>query len=195
MELIKLPEFPAIKVEDIPPCSALLYYGVMPLTSWYANRRFKHPYKPGAYHAAFYIWNGLSLQVGKFHTIQKIEKDFSERKRIDVVAYPNITDKVRKDMATAAFDDADEPKLGFNKSTYGVFDFLRFEPLLRWLPRSKKEICSENTYRMFAKCGVKIAEKPPKTEVAPWNIFEYAVAHPEECKVYTVWVGKDYKYK
>jgi hypothetical protein len=193
MKLQPLPEYSRISVEDIPKCSALLYYGAMPLTVFYGNRRHKHPYKPAAYHAAFYIEEGRTLQVGKFKVIQDIREDFTEKRRIDVVIYRDIPPEIRALLEADAYNSADKPKWGYNHITYGVWDFLRFEPLLRWLPKSKRDICSEDVWKRFKRYGVMVAHKPAKTEVAPWDIFEYALENPGRCEVHTVHVGRDFK--
>lgn len=196
MELKPLPNFEFIKVENIPICSSLIYYGNMPLTSFYGNKRFKHPYKPAAYHAARYLENGLALQVGKFRTLQKLSEDFTEKRRIDVISYNFIPENVKKQMITKAYLDADEPKWGYNRLRYGIFDFLRFEPLLRWLPKSKQPICSEDTYNWFRDYGYVVGNRPnPKLEVAPWDLFAWAMENRDKVLIQTVWVGETFKKK
>lgn len=188
-----LPNYQKIEINDILPASTLLFYGGNKATEFYGNHRYHHQYTPPAFHAAFYLETGLQLSVGKFKVIKIVEEEFRSTRRVDVIMYPTIPEDVRKKVLHDAYLDADDPKLGLNLPTYGFFDFLRFEPLLQWLPKSKHDICSENVYKRFLAEGVTVANKPSKTEVAPWMLLEYALANPSRCQIRTLWIGKDFK--
>ena len=64
---------------------------------------------------------------------------------------------------------------------------------MRWLPKSKNDICSEDVFKRFEKFGVTVANRPDNVEVAPWMLYEWALANPEQCKIRTVWIGEDFK--
>lgn len=190
---MKLPEYDFIKLEAVPPASTLLFYGGNKWTEFYGRKRYKHPYDPPAFHATFYIENGLMLNVGKFKTLTAVEREYASTRRVDAIIYRTIPDNVRKELMKDAYLGADDPKFGLNLPTYGWTDFLRFEPLLQWLPKNKHDICSEDVYKRFARYGIETATKPQKVEVAPWMLYEFALAHPELCDIKTVWRGLDFK--
>lgn len=193
MKLQPLPEFPSITLRDIAPASTLLFYGGNKITSWYANKRYNHPYKPGAFHAALYLKDGLSLNVGKFKAITDVATQYRSTYRIDVITYLDLTPEQREAVVKQGLLDADEPHVGFNLPTYGLFDFLRFEPVLRkLLPEDKRDICSENVTREFGQADYTVSKKPA-AQTAPWDLFEYALSRPEVCKLNTLWKGLDFK--
>lgn len=192
MTLKPLPKFNTIPLDNIPSASALLYYNGNKMTEWYGNVRYKHPYKPASFHAELYVGDGLSLKVGKFKTISDVTKEFKSTRRIDVIVY-SMPEAVRARIRHNALLDATDPKVGVSLPNYGFTDFLRYEPWLQWLPKSKNEICSENVDKMMAKEGVIVAEHGGKIEAAPWMLFEYALAHYDTCAVYTLWEGEDFK--
>lgn len=192
MTIQPLPKFEPIELDHIPSASALLFYGGNKITEWYANHRYKHPYKPGAFHAAIYLEHGLTLNVGAYKVIHELSKEFLTTRRVDVIVYKDLTDTQRSFVRRQAYLDADDPKL-FKFPTYGVFDFLRFEPLVRkFVPASKrKDICSENVAKHFSGTGCAVSEYEP-ARTAPWHLLEYALAHPGRCDVRTVWVGEKF---
>ena len=194
-KLLSLPKFNFLKTtSEIPSCSTLIYYGAMPITQFYAHR-YKFPYKQAPYHAAFHIEKGRTLQVGKFETLQRVSADFTEKRRIDVIEYLHIPYDVKEKIIEDAYDDVDKPHWGYNKLNYSVFDFLRFEPLIRWaIPRSSKQICSEDTGERYNKFQYPVASRPnPKLEIAPWDLAMWAFDNPSKCRIFTIWQGKDFK--
>jgi len=186
----RLPNYPFIKLADIPPASAILFYGGNNLTELIGNRLYNHPYKPPAFHAAFYICRGLFLNVGKFRTVQLLKDEFRSARRIDVVVFKDIPADKRNALCDAAVLDASVPRIGLELPDYAFTDYLRFG--MRFLQPSKKDFCSENVAELFLTQGVKLSDLKP-VDTAPWDIEEYAEAHPEACEIRTLWCGLDFK--
>lgn len=186
-----LPIYPPIKMSDIPPASSLLFYGGNKLTELAGNRLYDHPYKPPAFHAAFYIEDGLFLNVGKFKTVQNLKDEFRSTRRVDVIIYRGIKPEKRERLCRAAYLDADKPKIGLSLPTYAVTDYLRFG--LRWFKPSKMDFCSENVVELFATEKVRVSEQEPYN-TAPWDIEEYAekFAQEQKIEIYSVWIGPDW---
>lgn len=191
MKYKSLPKFDQIKIEDIPTASTLLFYGGTKITEFFGNTIYKHPYKPASFHAAFYVEDGLFLNVGKFKIIQEIKKEFRSTRRIDVISYPFITKEQRIELSNAAYLDTSKPKVGLSLPDYDWMAFLRFG--FKFLKQSKKnDFCSENVCQLFGAQGIKVSDRIDY-QTAPWHLFEYAVAHPDQCSVRSAWVGKDFK--
>lgn|SRR3990167_4881790 len=184
-----LPLFQPITIDQIQPASALLFYGGPRLTEWAGNILYKHPYRPPAFHAAFYIWNGLFLNVGKFRTVQELSNEFRSTRRIDVLTYV-VQEEVRRSLCRSAFLDSSRPKVGLSFPDYSWTDFLRFG--LRSLKPSKKQFCSENVVNIFKQGAVTVSDREP-VDTAPWDILEYALANPLDVQCYTAWIGNDFK--
>lgn len=186
-----LPKFDSIDLEDIPAASLLLFYGGTKITELVGNRLYGHPFHPAAFHAAFFIQDGLFLNVGAFKTIQLIKDEYRSTRRIDVISDLSLLPQERKQLCLAATQDVDKPKIGLNLPTYSVFDFLRFG--FKFLKPSKKDICSENCVEIFGTLGRKISNNKP-VDTAPWDLFEYALDNPE-FQVNTLWEGPDFVSK
>lgn len=197
-----LPEFPKIAIEEIPSGSALEFYGGNKLTEFYGNHRARlwggkncttFPYDPPPFHTAHYQRRGFFLNVGAFKTIQKLEDEFRSTRRIDVIIYKAVTPGLGERIADDMQGDVDKPGI-VKRITYGVFDYLRFEPALRWLiPKDKKrDFCTEDKVRRMLRFGITTSDRPADM-TAPWDDVLYAMSHPEECKIRTLWVGKDFK--
>jgi hypothetical protein len=185
-----LPDYPPIALEHIPPASTLLFYGGMKLTEMAGNRLYGHKYRPPAFHAAFYIEGGLFLNVGGFKVVQELGKELRSTRRIDVVIYKNIRPEYRKSMLRLAYLDASKPKIGISLPDYSWTDYLRFG--LKFLKPSKKDFCSENVVEMFANGQVTVSDKKP-VDTAPWDLFEYALDHPDQCEIRTLHIGPEFK--
>lgn len=174
---------------EIPKASALLFYGGTKPTEWVGNRLYHYPYKPPAFHAAFYIQDGLFLNVGDFRIIQELSLEMRSARRIDVIIFKNISDSVRIQLCNAALLDSSHPKVGLDLPDYAFTDYLRFG--LRFLRPSKKEFCSENVVHLFLKGDIMISDKLA-VDTAPWDLQTYAETHSESCELRTLWVGPDF---
>jgi hypothetical protein len=184
-----LPSYRQISLGEIPPASAILFYGGNKLTEMAGNRLYKHPYAPPAFHAAFYIGDSLFLNVGKFRTIEDIGAELRSTRRVDIIIYKMITPDVRRALCHAATMDCSKPKIGLELPDYAIMDYLRFG--LRFLKPSKKDFCSENCVELFATGGISISDLKA-CDTAPWDIQEFAEAHPDLCEIRTLWVGPDF---
>lgn len=188
-----LPFFLPIAISEIPSASILQFYGGNKLTEFYGNKRYGFPYKPPPFHSAFYCKDGLFLNVGKFKTIEPLEKEFRSTRRIDVIIYKELTQDVRDMMIRNAFLAADNPKIGFNLPTYGIRDYIRFEPYLRWLfPKDKRDFCSEDVTKRFNAAGCEVS-KNPSNRTAPWDLTQYAIDNTYRSEIRTLHIGKDFK--
>lgn len=190
METKPLPKCAPIAVSEIPEASALLFYGGNKLTEFVGNNLYKHPYRPPAFHAAFYIRDGLFLNVGKFKVIQKLEDEFRSSRRIDVISYSALLNADRVALCTFAILDTSKPKVGFDLPDYGIIDYLRFG--FKFLRPTKNDICSENVVELFAMRKIVVSYRRP-ADTAPWHLFEFAYQNPEVCVVRTLHVGADFK--
>lgn len=187
-----LPTYQPIKLEDVPAASTLLFYGFPgnKLTQLVGNRLYGHPYSPPAFHAAFYINDGLFLNVAKFRHLHQIEREFKSTRRVDVIIYPGISDGTRKALCKEAVLDTSRPRFGLMFPDYSFTDYARF--LFRFLSPSKKDFCSENVVETFAKADIKVSDLKA-VDTAPWDLQEYGESHPGECEIRTLWVGQDFK--
>jgi len=185
-----LPVYPTIKTGEIPPASAILFYGGNRLTELAGNRLYKHPYKPPAFHAAFYIEDGLILNVGKFKTIETIESELRSTRRVDVIIYKGLSVDTVEALKKSAYLDLDKPKAGIQLPTYAITDYMRFG--LRWFKPSKKDFCSENVVEIYAKYGIRISDQESYNS-APWDLAEFAEANLDLCELRTLYVGADFK--
>lgn len=186
-----LPTFIPITLENIPTASILVFYGGTKLTELAGNRLYGHPYNPAAFHAAFYIENGLFLNVGAFKTIQALKNEFRSTRRIDVIVDKYLLPQERKQLCYTAALDATEPKVGLNLPNYSATDFLRFA--FRFLKPSKKQFCSENVVELFETVGRKVSDLKA-VDTAPWDLLEYAMGKPD-FQIYTLHEGIDFKKK
>ena len=197
-----LPKFDEIKIDEIPSGSALEFYGGNKLTEFYGNHRARlwggknctqFPYDPPPFHTAHYQRRGFFLNVGKYKTIEKLEDEFKSTRRIDVIIYKEVTPELGNKIADDMLADIDKPGL-FKRFTYGIFDYLRFEPALRWLiPKDKKrDFCTEDKVRRMLQFGIKTSDRPPDM-TAPWDDVLYAMRNPDKCEIRTLFIGKDFK--
>jgi len=198
-----LQPYPFIKQTNIPKASALQFLGGTKITEFYGNKRAelpfgksltKFPYYPAPYHTARYLGLGMTLNIQAFKNLIPLSSGFLPDKRIDVIIYKNIPDSVREDMCKDGLDDADKPKIGINFPTYGFRDFLRFEPLLRWLPKSRKDFCSEDFVLWMNKYSYVTSSRKPNM-TAPWDLYLYAFDNNDSCEIRTVWIGPEYAKK
>jgi len=184
-----LPVYPVMQVSEIKVASVLLFYGGNKLTELVGNRRYGHPYKPPAFHAALYLDHGLYLNVGKFRTIEEVSKTFRATRRVDVIVYPRLTDPQRLMIYRAAILDTSRPKFGFDVPDYGFTDYLRFG--FKWWKPANAQFCSENCVLLFQKGGLTISDQEPFNS-APWDILEHAEKYPEQARVYTIHQGLEF---
>lgn len=184
-----LPPFAPITINEISPASTILFYGGNKLTEIVGNRLYKHPYAPPAFHAAFYIKDGMFLNVGKFKTIQFLVKELRSTRRIDVITYYFVSEEKRRAICEDAVQDADQPKIGVSLPTYAWTDYLRFG--FKWFKPSKKDFCSENVVELFGGRGVKVSDEEP-FNTAPWDLFEFALKNKGDCLVNTLYIGPDF---
>lgn len=202
MNILPLPKYTGIDLTHIPRASTILFYGGNKFTEFFGNKIYRHPYKPPAFHAAFYIEEGLFLNVGKFRTVQELEGEFRSNRRIDIITYLKIDDQTREELNRYAYLNTSKPKFGFEFPDYDVLGYLGFGirklaskiPVLKkWAFQSKKKFfCSENVVDIFATQKIEVSLRLD-FETAPWDLFDYALAHPERCVINTLWVGKDFK--
>jgi hypothetical protein len=183
--------YPWISLADIPPASALLFYNGNKVTERAGMRLFGHRYWPPAFHAALYLEEGRFLNVGKFKTIELVERQLRSTRRVDVVIYKALSAMARRDVVGAAYRDTSSPKVGFMLPDYAVTDYLRF--LVKAVRPSKKDFCSENVVEAFAAAGLKVSDQEP-FNTAPWDLQEWAEARPEVCELRTLWVGSNYPF-
>lgn len=189
-----LPNYPELDYRnftDVPKGSIALFYGGVKLTERVGSRLYKHPYNPPAFHAADYIENGLLLNVGAFRTIAPIWKEYLSTRRIDIISVRDITKEQRDILVKTAYEDSSTLNKPLAVSDYGWWDFLRFG--VPFMKPSKKRFCSENVVLHFAKAGIKVSDLKPE-DTAPWDLYEYALAHPERFEIYTLWNGKDFRF-
>jgi hypothetical protein len=186
-----LPSYPKIEVSEIPAASTLLFYGFPgnKLTQLVGNRVYGHSYNPPAFHAAFYLTDGLLLNVGKFRRLHQIEKEFKSTRRIDAISYPGISPETRRVLCKEASLDTSSPRFGLMFPDYAFTDYARF--LFKIFRPSKRDFCSENVVETFAKADIRVSDLKP-VETAPWDLQEFAEAHPEACEIRTLWVGGDF---
>jgi hypothetical protein len=199
MKFQLLPKFPKIEIADILMASTLLFYGGTKITEFFGNTIYRHPYKPPAYHAAFYIEEGLFLNVGKFKVVQEIKNEFRSTRRIDIISYPAISKDARIKLSNAAYLDTSKPKVGLSLPDYDWKGFIGFglRKLFKkvpWLLKQSKrnEFCSEECVQLFNTQGIKISDEKAE-DTAPWHLLEYALKYPDQCEVKTLWTGKDFK--
>ncbi len=204
------PAYPRIKIDDIPPASALLFYNGNKVTERAGARLFGHRYWPPAFHAALYIGDRLFLNVGKFKTLKDLTTELRGNRRVDVVIYHALLPDQRREIARAALMDTSHNKVGLSLPDYAVTDYLRF--LLRKMPASKKDFCSESVCELLGRApargmksaeswgaavvaafGIRIAEGLP-VDTAPWDIQEGAEAGWAGAELRTLWVGPDYPF-
>lgn len=186
-----LPKYEDISIDKILPASTILFYGGNKLTELFGNKFDKHPYKPPAFHAAFYIRDGLFLNVGKFKVVQKLADEFRSTRRIDVITYNDIPADVRAKLCDTAFLDVSKPKVGLSLPDYDWVGYLRFA--LKFLkPTKRKDFCSDNVVDLFKEAGYETSYKPDES-TAPWHLYEYALARPDRCAVRTLWKGTEFK--
>lgn len=197
-DTVPLPLYPGLKIKDLPPASILLFYGGNKLTELVGNRIYKHPYRPPAFHAAFYIGNflpddigeNLFLNVGKFKEIVPFASETRSTRRIDAISFPKIEERARRKICAFACKDISKPKFGLTFPDYSFTDYLRFG--LRFLKPSKKDFCSENVCEIFDTQGVKVSDRKA-VDTAPWDLLEFAELHRDAATVNTLWCGGDFK--
>lgn len=190
-DLKPLPAYPSIAFTDIPKASTLLFYGGVKLTELVGNNVYGHPYNPPAFHAAFHCEEGLFLNVGAYRTIQLLNYFCRSTRRIDVIIYKDLSKEQQEQARREAYLNVSKPKGLIALPDYGWKDFLRFG--LPFLKPSKKQFCSENVVLLFGKVGYKVSDLKPE-DTAPWDLYEYALKHPELCEIRTAWIGADFKY-
>lgn len=216
MNKIKWPDFPTIKLQDIPKASTLIHCGGNKITEWAGNDVYQFPYFPAPYHASLYKERGIALNVGKFKTLMEVDTECRSNRAIYVIVYKELTAEDREMICHEADVDADDPKLGINWSTYGFTDFLRFGfrdtalayykrkwgKFPAWLiktagkcvPSSNKDICSENVVLLFEKKEIQVSAQIPSA-TAPWDLVLFAEQNPHLCAIYLLHMGEDYKKK
>lgn len=191
MKTKPLPKFEAIALENVPECSTLLFYGGTKVTEWFGNNIYKHQYKPPAYHAAFYIEQGLFLNVGKFKCVQEITAEFLSNRRIDVISYKYIRKDQVEPLKKLAYLDTSKPKVGLSLPDYDWRAFLRFG--FKWIRQSKKnDFCSESVVQIFGSQKVKVS-KFVDYDTAPWDLLDFALENPDQCKIRNLWTGGQFK--
>jgi len=197
-----LPEFPRITIPEIPSGSALEFYGGNKLTEFYGNHRAdmwggkscsQFPYTPPPFHTAHYQRRGFFFNVGAFQTIKRLEEEMISTRRIDVIIYKQVTAAQGELIADDMQAGADKPGI-FKRITYGIFDYIRFEPSLRWLvPKDKKrDFCTEDKVRRMLDYGITTSDRAPDN-TTPWDDVLWAMKNPEKAEIRTLHVGKDFK--
>lgn len=184
-----LPVYEKIEIEQIPAASILLFYGGNKLTEMVGNNLYNHPYRPPAFHAAFYCENGLFLNVGKFRIIEEVTTELRSTRRVDVLILKGLSSVQREVAIKFAFLDSSKPKVGIELPDYSWTDYLRFG--FKFLKPSKKDFCSENVVELFEKVGVKVSDKKA-VDTAPWDLFGYAIANSDKFDIKTLHVGDQF---
>jgi hypothetical protein len=204
-KLETFPVLPLIEFEDVPKFSIVVFYGNGPkITEWFGNHRAEWPFSkkvsrfpwtPPPFHVSLYLGDGETLNVGKFKTIHELKDEMRSTRRIDIIPLYDVFADTRAVAAHNARKDADKPKVGFMFPTYGFLDILRFEPLLRWIPKDNHDICTENVVKECRdRCGVRVSDREPN-RTAPWDIVLYCLSVSEKRPMKTLHVGSDYAKK
>jgi len=196
-----LPTFTPQGIQDLPPFTLLQFFGGNKVTAWYATRRallpfsnaLSHfPYSDAPCHTAIYIGMEMVLTIGPFKVLSRFTDFLTDNRRIDAIVLVEISDSIRHAMCVEALDSGDEPKIGINLPTYGFQNFLRFEPLLRWIPKTRKAICSQDAAERAEKHGYKVSLKKPH-DTSPADLHLYAMHNESLRQLKTVHIGKNYK--
>jgi len=201
-----LPIFARISVPQIPLASIGIAYGGTKMTEFYGCYRAQLPFakvnggitrfpcRPAPYHAFFIGEDGDTLNVGATRTLIPIWEHFRSTRRIDVITVSDLTDVVRHAMSLEARYDYDRAKPGLQGVTYPILDFLRQEPLLRWIPPSRRTFCSEDVAKRFRKYEYIVTARHYEL-TDPWDLVMYAMAHAPVFAIHNVWTGPDYAKK
>jgi hypothetical protein len=195
-----LPAYPKIRLDQVPAASSLIFYGSPgnKATELVGARLYGHKYNPPAFHAALYLINGEFLNVGKTREIVKLESEFKNTRRVDVIVYQKLTDPQRADVAASGYQDTSKVNSALEKLVkrplpdYSVGDFLRFG--FKWFKPSKKDFCSENVVENLNVAGLNPTDHEPYN-TAPWDLVEWAEAHPLEATIYTLYEGDVFKQR
>ena len=184
-----LAEFQDILLEDIPPASALIFYGTPgnELTERLGVNLYGCKFHP-PFHAALMMRDGIFHDVGKFRTDHPLEDEKRSTRRIDVIIY-KMTETQRSLIMRNTELDTSIPHTGLEVTDYGIGTFLHFG--FPFINHSKKPVCSENDVRLLSSGSVTCADKSPE-EVAPWDLVEWAENNQGVCELRTFWVGKDF---
>ena len=185
-----LPNYPKIGIANVPPASALIFYGSPgnKATELVGSRLYKFKYNPVPFHAALYLDKGEFLNVGKFKTVESLKDNMKNTRRIDVIEYA-MSDEQLAEILYRGRRDTSKPKHPLDLTDYAVTDFLRFG--LRFLKPSKKDFCSENVVENMAHGGIKVSDLKA-VDTAPWDLLEFAEANPHLCRIYTLYEGDEF---
>ena len=184
-----LPPFPAISLSDLLPGDALLFYGfpgTVPTQRLGVNK-YGYPYHP-AFHAALMETAGVFHNVGQFTTNKILADEQGSGRRIDIIRY-KITDAQRVTILQTTIVDTTVPTTGLNITTYGIADFLHFG--FSFIGKGKAPVCSADVVQILTKSGIQCSPHDA-LDTAPWDLQEFAAAHPELCEQRTLWIGPDY---
>lgn len=193
-----LPNYP-LKTGSLPRASALVFYGSPGnrVTELVGGRLYDAPYTPVPFHAALYLSKGECLNVGATKTVHTVEKEFKDTRRLDLIVY-DISVEQRDAIEKAGRADTSKVNSPLEKLLrkplfdYAWTDFLRFG--FKWFKPSKKDFCSENVVENMAEGGVTVSPHEA-VNTAPWDLVEWAEAHPEIATIYTLWEGDVFKAK
>jgi len=194
-----LPYYPRTALEDIKPASALVFYGSPGnrATELVGSRLYKFPYTPPPFHAALYLSNGEFLNVGKLRAVIALQKELLNTRRCDVIEY-RMSDKARQDIEASGRNDTSKINTALEKLLhrpiwdYAFTDFLRFG--IHSIKPSKADFCSENVVENMNAGGLHPSAHKA-VDTAPWDLIEWAEAHPEVATISTVWEGDIFKQR
>lgn len=190
------PQYPKISLSDVSPASGLIFYGGPKITEKFGNEVYGYPYKPAPFHAGVYLGNNIFCNVGLFTTLENLNDEFRSSRRIDVIYYTNMTFEQREKVCSY-----EQKRAGSASSRFRFYDWkgflyagTRLIPGINRLikPSKKYDFCSDNYVDAFSHANVPTSLKEDE-ETYPWDLLFYAWQKPQETKIYTLWVGKDFK--
>ena len=186
-----LPTYPHIDLKDVPAASCLLFYGSPgnKATETVGERLYGHKYHPPAFHAALYLGDNEILNVGRFKEIKNVYQQYTNTRRVDVIVY-KLHSFDRDVVVSNGRRDISKNK--HKVTDYAITDFLRFG--LKWWKPSKKDFCSENVVENLNTIGFHPTDTEPYN-TAPWDLLEWAEAHPDLATIYTLHEGDIFKQK
>jgi len=181
--------YPSINIDFVPPASVLLVYGFPgnKATQRLGVNKYGVPFHP-PFHAAVTIRDGLFHNVGQWRTDMDIRSLFKSTRRVDALIY-SMDEPQRREIVRAAELDTSTPKLGLNITDYGISQFLNFG--FSFIRDGDDPVCSVDVVKVMAAGGITCSGLPAN-DTAPWDIQMFAMDHPREIEIRTLWVGDDY---
>jgi hypothetical protein len=186
-----LSPYPLIKLEDVPPASAAIFYGTPgnAITERIEVNLYKCPFHP-PFHSALTMRDLMFHNVGRFRTNELLQEEFRSSRRIDIIIYKKInTEAIRAKIMQATILDTSEPHFGLDITDYGVLNFIHFG--FYFVYKGKELVCSGNVVKLLLDGNVRSSEDNA-SETTPHELVLYAMNHPDECEIRTLWIGAVY---